>query len=385
MTDQSDEASSVQRRADVKFRFLPLVGSGDTSPVPLTGNAPAVPPGTPGVRGAELPVAGRPVTAPPGGSRLLGSPSSSEAPASVSFLNEPTERLPIVTPEVSSLRSRRPPPRVAGRVVLIYEQQIRKPRRLWVFTAALVSLTVGVVLGQTEAYQPATSRPASASQVGDVPVPDPSAVIQAPPPVPLTAPLGAVKQRRLEIAGAATTLRVRTAELGESLFTITALDQGTVPQLTDTANGSLLALTAGAAGPVGAEVVLNSRVDWTLGLTGGATELDVDSRAGGLVGVELAAGVSRGVLQLAKPKGTVPLAVTGSVVDLTVRTEAGAPVRVRLGKGAGLATINGKARRGVKAGVTLRETGWPTAKDRYDVRVTADVSTLLVERSTPAR
>ncbi|MEV6299092.1 hypothetical protein AB0M02_06775 [Actinoplanes sp. NPDC051861] len=308
--------------------------------------------GEPGSHGGAdgMPVAGRPVPA---------------------FVDEATDRLPIIKPAITR---RPPPPRVAGRVVLIYEHQIRKPWRLLVFTAALVSLTIGVVLGQTEAYQP-PSRPAAAAQIS---APVPSPVVQ--PPAPLTAPLGAVKERRLELSGAATTLRVRTADLGESLFTAAAPDQGAGLQLTDTAQGSVLTLTPGPSGTVGAEVVLNTRVAWTLKLTGGAIDLDVDSRAGGLVGMELAAGVSRAVLQLSEPKGTVPLTITGAVSDLTVRTATGAPARVRLGRGAGLATLDGKPRRDVKAGATLRESGWSTAKNRYDVRVTADVSTILVDR-----
>ncbi|WP_328470812.1 hypothetical protein OHA21_05510 [Actinoplanes sp. NBC_00393] len=322
----------------------------------MTGNAPMLPPS--GLAEA------RPVSAPPGGSRLLGSPAGPRLPA------EPA--------------SRTVPPRFAGRVVLIYEEQIRRPWRLLVFTAVLVALTIGVVLGQAEAYRPASSRSASTAQVGGDAAPPPSAAIPT-PPAPLTAPLGALQQRRLEIAGAATTLRIRTAELGESLFTIAALDQSAVPQLADTGNGSLLTLTPGLTGTVGADVVLNAKVAWTLVLTGGATELDVDSRAGGLVGLELTAGVSRGVLQLAKPKGAVPFTISGSVGELTVRTDAGVPVRVRLGKGAGLATINGKARRGVKAGTALRDSGWSAAEDKYDVRATAQVSTLLVERLVAGR
>jgi hypothetical protein len=355
--DQSGEPSPVQRRADFRSRFftgspssgrptVPVPQAGNapgrpTVPVPLTGNAPGLPPGRPG---DGMPFAGRPVSAPP---------------PSVSFANEPTDRLPIIKP------------RAAGRVQLIYEQQIRRPWRLLVFTVAIVSLTVGVVLGQTEAYQ-APSRPAAAAQA-DTGIPQAPVVSET--PSTLTAPLGDIRERRLEITGAAARLRVRTADLGEQLYTMIALDRGAAPQLTEAGDSTLLALN----GSVGAEVVLNAKVGWTLKLTGGATELDVDTRAGGLAGAEIGAAVSRGVLELARPAGTVRLAVTGVVGELTVRTEAGAPARVRLGKGAGRAMINGADQRGVEVGATLRETGWGTAKDRYDVRVNADLSTIRVE------
>jgi hypothetical protein len=369
VTEQDDGAAPVQQRAGFRSRFftgtpasgrptLPFTGrpspapSAPSSPaVPLSGNAPPLPPTS---RAAGMPFAGQP--APVAG------------PPQVSFANEPTEQLPVVT-------ARRPPARDAGRVVLIYEQHIRRPWWLLAFTVSIVSLTIGVVLGQTEAYQSPAARAARVAQ------PQPSEVAQA--PLPLTAPLGRLEQQRLEITGTVTTLRIRTTDLGESLYTIAVLGQGTSPQVTDVGKGLTLALTPGETGTVSAEAVLNSKVDWTLKLTGGVTELDVDSQAGGLVNAELAAGVSRGALRLPRPGGTVPLTITGTVGELTVRTDKGAPVRVRLGKGAGLATVNGRAQRGVKAGTMLRETGWPTARTRYDLRVTAQVGTILVERLIP--
>ncbi|MBG0567008.1 hypothetical protein [Actinoplanes aureus] len=268
--------------------------------------------------------------------------------------------------------------------MLIYEQQIRRPWRLLGFTAVIVSLTVGVILGQTEAYQPPAPRPAATAQAGgSVPAPQPSGAI--PTPAPLTAPLGTIKQRRLEVTGAATALRIRTADLGEALFSVTAFDPSAVPQVVDAAGGSLLTLAPGAVVTAGAEVVLNSTVAWTLKVTDGANELDVDSRAGGLAGLEIAGAVSRGVLHLAKPQGTVKLAVTGTLGELIVRTEKDALVRMRLDEGAGSATINGAARRDIKAGATLRDTGWAAATGKYDARFTAQVKSVLVERLTSDR
>jgi hypothetical protein len=187
----------------------------------------------------------------------------------------------------------------------------------------------------------------------------------------------------VEITGAATTLRIRTAQLGESLYAVTGFDPNVPPQVTDAGDGTVLALAPGAIVTSGAEVVLNSTVAWTVKLTGGANEVDVDARAGGLAGAELVSAVSLGVLQLPRVKGTVPLTVSGPVGDLTVRTEVGAPVRVRVGQGAGRATVGGATRRDVKAGTTLQDTGWRTATGRYDLRITAKANTVLVERLPP--
>ncbi|BEL04593.1 hypothetical protein Q0Z83_027840 [Actinoplanes sichuanensis] len=325
------------------LRFLPTTGP-QTRPVPIES-------------GGEQPVAGRRAGAPVGGSRLAGRATLARLRGA---LNEPTAPQPIVKPST---------PADVGRVTLVYEQ-VRKPWRLWVFTAMLVSLTVGVLLGQAEAYRSTPPRV----------VPTVADAVQPSGAAPLTAPLGATRQRRLEITGPATIMRIRTAQLGEGLYHITGFDPNVSPAVTENSDGTVLALTPGT----GAEVVLNSAVAWTVKLTGGAGELDVDSRAGGLAGVESTAAVSRGLLQLAKPKGSVPLNITGPIGDLTVRTEAGALVRVRAGQGAGQAVIGGKTRRDVKNGATLQETGWRAATGRYDIRLTARVNTIVVDHPPTA-
>ncbi|GIE28648.1 hypothetical protein Ait01nite_016930 [Actinoplanes italicus] len=349
MAEQRGEQLSDQRRPHVELRFLPSDGS-EARPG-TTGGGPA----------GEQPVAGRWAEATPArGSRLVG--------------RKTIARLRGGSPAVGGEPVRRPPSSDAGRVVLVYEQ-VRRPWRLLMFTAMLVSLTVGVVLGQTEAYRAGKSRPVAAAPS----VAAPSVVS----PVPLTAPLGAPGQRRLEITGAVTTLRIRTAPLGESSYSITGFDPGIPPRVAEAGGGSVLTLSPEAVVTPGAEVVLNSAASWTVKLTGGATDLDVDARAGGLATIESVSAVSRGVLQLAKPKGSAPLTITGPVGDLTVRTEVGALVRIRVAKGAALATIGGTTRRDVANGATLRETGWRTAPAKYDIRIAARVNTILVERLRP--
>jgi hypothetical protein len=364
---------------------------------------PALPPSSLGLPSAGLPPAvGIPSAGMPPADIPAGGPPSANWPPVRSYANEPTDQLPLVPTSVparpagaepprSLLDKRPPPPRVAGRAVLVYEPEVKKPWRLWVFTAVLVSLTVGVVLGQAEAYQPTTNR-SSAGTVGAVPPPlqptgvVPTGPVAGPPPALISAPLGQVKTRQLEVTGNAAMLRFRTADLGDVLFNISGLDASTNPTVTDTKGGTTLAIApTGAPGTVGAEVVLSTKVAWTVKLTAGTTELDLDSRAGGIAALDIAGGAARSVLQLPKPKGTVPLTVAGTMGELTVRTEAGAPVRVRLGKGAATATVGGRTTTAVKAGSTLTEDGWRSAKTRYDVRTTGDVTTLIVDRLVNAR
>jgi hypothetical protein len=311
------------------------------------------------------------------------------------FADEPTQTLPVVVaavPPASPPRTR-PAPGVAARAVIVYEPQPRRPWRLRVFTAVLVALTIGVALGQTAAYQPA-SRSGSSAQAGVVPsyaapssvAPSPSGQASPGAGQQVTAPLGSARTRLLEVAGAATVLHIRSANLGDVLFSIATVDPSAAPRLVDTERGPRLELVrTGIAGTVGAEIRLNAKVSWTIRLTGRSTEQDIDMRLGGLARVELAGGASRAVLQLPKPKGTVPLSVSGAMSQLSVRAETGIPVRLRLGTGADLATVDGTTYRRVKPGTALTSTGWKSAENRYDVATSATVGAVLVDHRSSAQ
>jgi hypothetical protein len=368
MADQRGEPLPDRRRPYVDVRFLPPGVSearpGTAGRTPGHGPATAMVANGPGV---EQPVAGRRADAPAGGSRLVGRATIARLRGGSAPSRPPVAADEPVPP---------PPANGGGEVVVVYEQ-VRRPWRLWVFTAMLVSLTVGVVLGQTEAYR--AGKPRSVTAVGAA---QPSEV--APPvPVPLSAPLGTTRQRQLQITGSVMTLRIRTAQLGQSLYTITGLDPGIPARVADAGDGTVLTLSPDAVVTGGAEVILNSTVQWSVKLTGGANELDVDARAGGLAAVESASPIARGTLQLAKPRRPVPMTITGPVGDLTVRTVADAPVRLRLAQGAGLATVGGTVRRNAKNGATLQERGWRAAAGRYDIRLAARANTVLVERVQP--
>jgi hypothetical protein len=291
-------------------------------------------------------------------------------------VTEPTQVLPLVT----ASPPRMPPPMVVARAVIVYQERPRRPWRLWVFTVAIVALTIGVVLGQTAAFDP-VYRPAAGAQVEPLPpaVPLPSGPLPSTLEQPwpdaahrITTPLGSVRARRLEVAGASAVLRVRGADLGDNLFDIATTDRSAVPSLTESKQGSRLELTRTAEpGTVGAELQLNTKVSWTLKLAGGSAEQTIDMRAGVVAGIEVVGGTAQLVLQLPEPKGTVLVSVSGPVGELIVRTAAGTAVRLRLRGGAKTATVEGKKPRKLKAGSALTSDGWSAAENRYDV-VAAD-------------
>jgi hypothetical protein len=288
-------------------------------------------------------------------------------PSPRAAVTEPTESLPQVSPP-----RRPPPPTVVARAVIVYQEQPRRPWRLWVFTVAIVALTVGVVLGQTAAFEP-VYRPAADTQTALLPSAAVASASTLNSPWPdvahrATAPLGSVRTRRLEVVGASTVVRVRSADLGEVLFDIATTDRGAVPSVTESERGSRLELVrTGEAGTIGAEIQLNAKVAWTLQLTGGSSEQIVDMRAGGVDGIEVTGATARLELQLPEPKGTVRISVAGPVGELVLRTRSGTPVRLRMRGGAKTAAVDGKPPRRIKAGTVLTPPGWSAAGNRYDV------------------
>jgi hypothetical protein len=277
-------------------------------------------------------------------------------------IDEPTQKLKVL-PSI--------PQRVAGRAVIVYEQAPRRPWRLWVFTAVLVALTIGVVLGQAEAFQPVSRR--SSAQAAVVP---PIVQSTTPTPVlPLTAPLGRAKALVFEVTGTATVVHVASADLGGQLYSIIGIGGGAAPRVIDSARGPRLEL-----GRTGVEVRLSSRVAWTVRLTASATDQDIDMRAGGLAGIELGGVTARAALTLPKPKGTVKVTATRAVTELRLVTAGAIPVRLRLTAGADVAVVDGKAHRKVKPRTTLTPGGWRSAKIRYDVSTAARVGSISTAR-----
>jgi hypothetical protein len=281
-------------------------------------------------------------------------------------VDTPTQPLPVITR----------PPKVEARAVIVYEPQPRRRWGLWLFTALLVALTAGVVLGQAVAYQPparavATTPPWPAANA----VPSPPAYSGPPtPPAPATAPLGAARAGRIEVTGAAESVRIRTVDLGDLLFSVSATGLVT-PIVRDSSAGPRVEVAAAGPGPV--EILVHSAVRWTVRLGGTATRHDVDLSGGRVAGLELAGGSAYAAVLLPRPAGRIRLRVTGAVADLRIDT-AGAPARLRLSQGASAADFGGRTRNDAGPGTTLRSTGWTAAKSRYDIDVSSRPGTVAV-------
>jgi hypothetical protein len=264
-------------------------------------------------------------------------------------------------------------------------------RGLLIFTGFVVSLTVGVILGQTVAYEdssvyaaPRTEPVAAGYRTppeGSGPAPGTLAPARG---TRATLALGGAHDRVFEVAGDAALLVVRGVDLGDRLVDVTTLDGSAVPKLANRDSGPRLELVqTGAPGRVGADIQLNSRVRWTLRLTGRTAEQDVDMSGGRLSGIALTGGAARVVLRLPTPRGTTPVTLTGGGGEVDV--QAGVPVRVRLGRGADGAVIDGKTRRAVRAGTTVTSAGWTDTANRYLITTGAPVGLLRVSAAPHAR
>jgi hypothetical protein len=285
----------------------------------------------------------------------LFSPTGPEVPpdaaATRSALEEPTQRMLIIAG---------PPAKATARTVLVYEQTPRRPWRLWAFAGLLVALTIGVVLGQAEAFQPFSRGPSAQAAVV---------------PSPVTAPLAGAGAgaRVFELTGDATTARIVTADLGDLLYSIAPTDPAAA-WVTTRPDGAGLRLAHS-----GAEIRLNRAMAWTVRVDAASADLEIDTRVGDMAGLSIAGATARASLQLpAPPRATTKITVTAPVTSLSLTTTPSTPVRVRLHAGAGAAVTGGKTRTGVKPGVTLTPTAWQKAKLRYDVTATAAIGSLRI-------
>jgi hypothetical protein len=195
-----------------------------------------------------------------------------------------------------------------------------------------------------------------------------------------TAPLAGRTAASFEMAAATTKVTVRTRDLGEDLFRITAADEsGTVPQpvVTDEGRVELQLSSDGERTSGTVEVLLNAKVTWALRFVGATDEQILDLTGGRVSAVDLAGGSRRVDLTLAQATGTVPIRVTGAIDDLSVTSPAGNPVRVQVGGGAKTVTAGKRTLRDVSPGSTLTPKDW-AVPDRYDVDAAARLTLLSV-------
>jgi hypothetical protein len=197
-----------------------------------------------------------------------------------------------------------------------------------------------------------------------------------------TAALDGRTDASFELVAATTKATVRMQDLDQDLYKITSTDEsGTLPSPVLKADKVQLLLSpdgAGAGGQV--DVVLSSKVRWSLRFVGGADEQILDLAGGQISSVDLVGGSRRVELTLSKPVGTIAVRVTGAVDELAITSPTGSPVRVQVDGGAKTVVAGTRTLRDVRPGSTLTPKGWPV-QDRYDVDAAARITQLSIENA----
>jgi hypothetical protein len=196
----------------------------------------------------------------------------------------------------------------------------------------------------------------------------------------VTAPLAGRDRATFELADGVTTFGLRTADLGDELYRISA-PQGAGVRPRPELLGDRVRLRvepSGRRGPAAVQVLLNSRVTWRLRIVGGVDDQLLDLGAARLAGVELVGGATRTELRLPRLTGPLTVRMTGGVNQLVVRVPGGAPARVRVGSGAGAVGVYQDRRDGVGAGELIGSPGWDRSTERLYLDLVGGANTVSV-------
>lgn len=190
---------------------------------------------------------------------------------------------------------------------------------------------------------------------------------------------GGASAAELDVESGATSLTLRTANLGGDLYRVsTPSGSGVSPSVVRQGNRYQVSLNGKGPGPAVLLVLLSRSVSWSLRLDGGSSDLVVDLGSGTVRDVDLVAGNARARLVLGNPRGTVPVQLAGGASQFTIRAPRAVPVRVALDGGAGTVILDGATHTGIVDGTVFMPPSWATAGDRYNVVATGGVSSLTL-------
>ncbi len=198
----------------------------------------------------------------------------------------------------------------------------------------------------------------------------------------VTADRGDLKAAGFELASGVTTIVLHSGDIGGSLYRITTpVGAGQVPSAV-VAGGQVVTQlsSSGVNGPSIVDIELSNAVMWTIHLDGGATETNVDMRAGGLAALDFGAGVTRIDAYVPAEPDLVAVQMAGGATAFTVHAPAGMPAQVTMGGGAGSATIDGAVHSGIAGGTVFTPDAWPASGSRLNIDNTAGVSTFTLDR-----
>jgi hypothetical protein len=195
-----------------------------------------------------------------------------------------------------------------------------------------------------------------------------------------TGPVDGARTASFELLDGATSVRLRSAAIGDDLYRISVpADAGIRPQVDREGSDVRLRLLPAAGGNSGiVDVVVNEKVGWSLQTLGGAREVRIDMTGGHPSAIHLAGGASLIDLALPRPSANLQVIMAGGVDQFRVRVPSGTPVRVTAASGAGSVTIDGQVHQGVAGGQSFTANGWKDGAAGLDVRAQAGAGAVQV-------
>jgi hypothetical protein len=275
-------------------------------------------------------------------------PDSGDGPV----IDEPTDELPIVVPSNA--------PAAVGR------------RALVIAAIAGVVLLAGAVIALDQRTEPPRATGGQPTEW--------AAATPADRGHAASAALDGRTEAGFDLVDGASAISLRTADLGGELYRVsTAAGDGAHPRTADQDGRIRLFLDRGPGqnGPV--QIVLSSRVRWSLRIGGGTNLSTIDLSGARLGEVDLSGGAGHIDLTLPPPDGTLTVRMTGGVSRFDVHTADLAPVRVRVGSGAGSVVLDGQSHAGVAAGAEFAPARWKDTVNRIDVDAVAGMSALTID------
>jgi hypothetical protein len=185
------------------------------------------------------------------------------------------------------------------------------------------------------------------------------------------------------LVSGATTVRVRTADLGDELYRATTpKDSGVVPRNSSTGAETELRLQpSNEPGRNSAvDITLTTRVRWTLRFAGGANTESLDLRGTRLTRLDVTAGTSQLEIWLPRPTAVTTAALSGGASSLQMHVPANVLTRVTARAGAGSVNIDGVENSGISPGQAWTPAGWAGQTARYDVDIRSGVGNATFTR-----
>ena len=158
-----------------------------------------------------------------------------------------------------------------------------------------------------------------------------------------------------------------------------SFDSGTGElNIQDTSQG--LSLLFGPNGRRSLDLAINSKLPWSLDVSGGASHATFDLASAPVKDVGVSGGANNVTLHLGRPSGTVSIDVSGGASTVNIDRPAGVPADVSASGGASSVRLDNQ-HLGAFGDSEAKSPGYDSATDRYSISVSGGASNVSVTAS----